>query len=312
LNSAAENVRVLAEISVINSRLEQNMNEFKEAARVANDTIDPNKEPDFENDKHLTILVELVGEGNALEHKLNTLLSTLNHQVESSQNSHNQMVTQIKDDLEFVRFSDSFEKSFITTTEFLEAKFVQVYGKYSGRKFHYSKAYEDACILSDEATVRAGDAFELFLGRHYEKKGFPVLFNGIVKRKKDQGVDLIIFCNQSNTAKYIQVKNWYQRSFDLAELDNVYKKLTATPATYIEIELQIQHMLTSFKDSATVNFKSLINELPNMTIEKLLYLPNENNITDEVARFFEKGVYKDMKLRFHNQKFKNFFGVIYK
>jgi len=167
-------------------------------------------------------------------------------------------------------------------------------------------------MLSDDAKKRVGDAFELFLGRHYEKQGFPVLFNGIIKNKKDQGVDLIIFCNQSNTAKYIQVKNWYQRSFDLAELDDTYNKLRATSPTYIEIDFKIQHLLSAFKNSATVNFKSLVNELPNMSIEKLLYLPNKNNITDEVARFFDKGEYKDMKLRFHNQKIKNAFGVIYK
>jgi hypothetical protein len=312
LNSAAENGHVLAEMSVLHSRLEQNENEFKEAVRVAIDTIGPNKKLDFKNDKRLSIVVELVEEKEALEHKLNTLSSTLNQQVESGLNRHNQIVSQINDDLELEKLSNSFEKSFIPIAEFLGEKLVQVHDKYSGRRFHYSKAYEDAYILSDEAEKRIGDAFELFLGRHYEKQGFPVLFNGIVKQKQDQGVDLIVFCTQSNMAKYIQVKNWYQRIFDLAELDATYNKLRTAPNIYIEIELQIQHTLTSFKDSAKVNFKSLVNELPNMSIEKMLYLPSKNNVTDEVALFFEKGEYKDMKLRFHNQKFKNVFGIIYK
>jgi hypothetical protein len=226
-------------------------------------------------------------------------------------NNFQNQVEQIKNDLDYDKLSNKFLNNADSILNYLARQLGHYHDEYSGKKFHYSTAVQDSRALSEEYHTQIGDSFELFLGRHYEKTGSPVIYNGIIKRKQDRGVDLIIF-SDINTAIYVQVKNWYQKEFNIEELDAVYNKICTLPFSYSNAEFKTMYLLSAVDKRAEPNFEHLVDKLPSINIEKMLYLPSKNNVTNEVDKIFKSGEYKGMKLKYHNQKHVNFFGASYK
>lgn len=63
----------------------------------------------------------------------------------------------------------------------------------------------------------AGDAYELFIGKHFENKDYIVKFNGIENGVKDNSIDLIAI--NKDEILLIQCKNW---SLDWVKKNNKY------------------------------------------------------------------------------------------
>lgn len=57
-----------------------------------------------------------------------------------------------------------------------------------------------------ESNIIKGEAYEEFIGKKYEEKYKNVIYNGIEKKKKDNGIDLII--EDDNRIIFVQCKNW--------------------------------------------------------------------------------------------------------
>lgn len=51
-----------------------------------------------------------------------------------------------------------------------------------------------------------GSEYEKYIGKKYEEQNKKVIYNGINKKRKDGGIDLII--NQENKITFVQCKNW--------------------------------------------------------------------------------------------------------
>lgn len=51
-----------------------------------------------------------------------------------------------------------------------------------------------------------GNEYEKYIGKKYEEQNKKVIYNGINKKRKDGGIDLII--NEENKITFVQCKNW--------------------------------------------------------------------------------------------------------
>ena len=60
--------------------------------------------------------------------------------------------------------------------------------------------------LTYQEKIEKGKKFERFIGQRLEKKGYKVNYNGEVKGKKDDGIDLIAY--MANITLLVQCKNW--------------------------------------------------------------------------------------------------------
>ena len=55
-----------------------------------------------------------------------------------------------------------------------------------------------------------GKNYEIFVGKYFENLGYKVFYNGIMKGRKDEGIDLI--AEKENEILLIQCKNWKENS----------------------------------------------------------------------------------------------------
>ncbi len=60
--------------------------------------------------------------------------------------------------------------------------------------------------LTYKEKLEKGRKFERFIGKRLEKKGYKVNYNGEIKGKKDDGIDLVAY--MENITLLVQCKNW--------------------------------------------------------------------------------------------------------
>jgi len=74
-----------------------------------------------------------------------------------------------------------------------------------------------------------GDNYEELVGKHYEERGYTVIYHGLKKGLKDEGIDLI--CNDDNCIILIQCKNYSkEKSIDHVKI----KEFHSNAMIYIE------------------------------------------------------------------------------
>lgn len=88
-----------------------------------------------------------------------------------------------------------------------------VYYKETDKKFTYSVKsidYEWIILIDNKKTNKTynyyGNEYEKYIGKKYEEQNKKVIYNGINKKRKDGGIDLII--NEENKITFVQCKNW--------------------------------------------------------------------------------------------------------
>ena len=63
--------------------------------------------------------------------------------------------------------------------------------------------------LSKENSLKEqGDAYERFIGKQFEEKGYLVIYNGFICGFDDGGVDLVAISADAKILYLIQCKNW--------------------------------------------------------------------------------------------------------
>lgn len=75
-------------------------------------------------------------------------------------------------------------------------------------KTEWTNIYSRKLIKKEntESNVIKGEAYEQFIGKKYEEKFKNVIYHGIEKKKKDNGIDLIV--EDENKIIFVQCKNW--------------------------------------------------------------------------------------------------------
>lgn len=82
-----------------------------------------------------------------------------------------------------------------------------------------------------------GDTFEIYVGQLYENEYFLVIYNGLIKGLKDQGVDLIAIPLPSDARKeihLIQCKNWLSSTMGTDVASDALRKLERYNVSDIE------------------------------------------------------------------------------
>lgn len=93
-------------------------------------------------------------------------------------------------------------------------KFAKIHYRYNILKSllttHYYNS-ETKIKEIEEHKKTSGTDYEKFIGAKYEKLNKNVIYNGINKDKKDNGIDLII--NENNKITFVQCKNWIGKEY---------------------------------------------------------------------------------------------------
>lgn len=102
-------------------------------------------------------------------------------------------------------------------------------------KHLFREKKETDCPLKNK-----GDRFELHVGRHFEKEGCFVFYNGMLRSEADQGVDLVAYNARTKVVRYIQCKNWEAMKLDFDEIMMILSKMSRQRISPTNVEIKRQ------------------------------------------------------------------------
>lgn len=102
-------------------------------------------------------------------------------------------------------------------------------------KHLFREKKETDCPLKNK-----GDRFELHVGRHFEKEGCFVFYNGMLRSEADQGVDLVAYNARTKVVRYIQCKNWETMKLDFDEIMMILSKMSRQRISPTNVEIKRQ------------------------------------------------------------------------
>jgi hypothetical protein len=114
----------------------------------------------------------------------------------------------------------------------------RILGTDTERSKHLFRQKEETdCLLKNK-----GDRFELKVGRHFEREGCFVFYNGMLRSAADQGIDLVAYDRHAKVVRYIQCKNWEAMVLDFDNIMTILRKMSShrISPTRVEIERQQQ------------------------------------------------------------------------
>lgn len=99
---------------------------------------------------------------------------------------------------------------------FIETSYAQI--KINKIFYEYNGSYLSCDLDFHENKINFGSTYEKFIGKKYEALGYQVIYNGINKKFKDGGIDLI--CRKDDELVFCQCKNWNESNrIKLSSLD---------------------------------------------------------------------------------------------
>lgn len=126
-----------------------------------------------------------------------------------------------------------------------------------------------------------GDGYELHIGRMFERKGDLVIYNGMIRGYKDQGVDLIVISKNDQSVHLVQCKHWKKYEFTEQHLISIYRKLSSYYRDYAELQPEaIKHYLAIYFSDDDI--RQRIQESQGYTLRKTLYLASDKVMTVDV------------------------------
>ena len=109
---------------------------------------------------------------------------------------------------------------------------------------------------------KKGFLFECAVGMMYEKLGYTVIYNGVLKNKADMGIDLICFNKNKHEILFIQCKNYEKATIHSNIVNQFYGSSLSFFLRYMN------YKATTIEDK----HKSFINAMFNNTIKIKLIL----------------------------------------
>lgn len=160
------------------------------------------------------------------------------------------------------------------------------------------EALNEAARKADPQKAK-GDAYELFIGKQFEKKGDLVIYNGLISGYQDDGVDLIVISAKTKTLNLVQCKNWSKKPMTLNDLEAIYSKLANHQPIYSFECKDINYYLQEQMPNKTI--LTLLFECQNYQIRKTLYIADYRTIDFHIGPHLTISgpnifKYKDMKL----------------
>ena len=147
-----------------------------------------------------------------------------------------------------------------------------------------------------------GDSYEKRIGYLFEQRGDLVIYNGLIRGYKDQGVDVIVLSKTDKTLHLIQCKNWHKKQMYLEDLRTIYAKLGRYRRDYLALDIEeiskaLQKPL-SHKKIATM----LQTSQRYKRVQKQLYMASDRVITPQMQKALKSSknggfVYKDMSVK---------------
>lgn len=107
---------------------------------------------------------------------------------------------------------------------------------------------------SDDSYKIKGDDYEKYVGQCYEKNGYFVFYNGVLRGERDDGVDLVAYHPRKGIAEYVQCKNYENMVMSKPDVISILRKMEQAhiAPTLAEVTLQRKRGLStksSFDDT---------------------------------------------------------------
>lgn len=165
------------------------------------------------------------------------------------------------------------------------------------------EAYNEI-IRELEPMKSVGDAYEIHIGRKFELKGDLVIYNGLLRGLKDQGVDLIVISRMDRSVNLVQCKNWKKYEFTTDQLIIIYNRLSHYRPDFYELPADgIRHYLATSPTDGEI--RNLLGASKEYVTRKSLYLASKEVLNEQaLAQLTHVGGniyrYDDMKIVFHS------------
>lgn len=136
-------------------------------------------------------------------------------------------------------------------------------------------------VRENDVLKSRGDGYELHIGRMFERKGDLVIYNGMIRGYKDQGVDLIVISKNDQSVHLVQCKHWKKYEFTEQHLISIYRKLSSYYRDYADLQPEaIKHYLAIYFSDDDI--RQRIKESQSYTLRKTLYLASDKVMTVDV------------------------------
>ena len=110
---------------------------------------------------------------------------------------------------------------------------------------------------------KKGKDFELYVGKEYETLGYTVSYNGIGRKRKDEGIDII--AKNYQEILLIQCKNWKSKKITHKELKEFIANCMIYKEKYLKNEKRnIKNIYITSNDILEKSAKYFINENKNI------------------------------------------------
>ena len=110
---------------------------------------------------------------------------------------------------------------------------------------------------------KKGKDFELYVGKEYETLGYTVSYNGIGRKRKDGGIDII--AKNYQEILLIQCKNWKSKKITHKELKEFIANCMIYKEKYLKNEKRnIKNIYITSNDILEKSAKYFINENKNI------------------------------------------------
>jgi len=163
-------------------------------------------------------------------------------------------------------------------------------------------------VSKENSLKEQGDAYEHFIGKQFEEKGYLVIYNGFIRGFEDGGVDLVAISADAKILYLIQCKNWQKMTMQSHHLETLYHKLQIYNFDFLSLSIEeIKMHLSIPKEDKLI--KEIILKIKEhketLTIHQILYLSNEKVVSLEMGQYLSLSKnqvlkYKKMKIVVEN------------
>lgn len=150
-----------------------------------------------------------------------------------------------------------------------------------------SKKYTQPKTEETDPLKQKGDAYERAIGKQFEQKGDVVVYHGLIKGYEDQGVDIIVISEISQSITLVQCKNWTRRPMVLEDIEKVYEKLECYSLDFMSLA---PHTINTYANQnydeqklATL-FHHISQNTQAYTIRKALYVSSDKVIDLNIGK----------------------------
>lgn len=155
-----------------------------------------------------------------------------------------------------------------------------------------------------------GDKYEKHIGARFEGLDYLVIYNGLIRGREDQGVDLISISQSKKEINLIQCKNWRNKRMEIKDIEDIYHKLQNYNNEFLQMDIATikEYLQLDYTSGVETQFRDVIRQHSTYIMRKTLYASSDKVMDLEIGKYLtmiKPNIfrYKDMKIVIENDEF---------